>query len=65
MISTVARSHVSRARLWFLHLGASPAEGHAGGMQPTPNHSSDLDFSLVAMAVVMTLAIVFLVAQLV
>ena len=34
-------------------------------MQHTPHHSSsDLDFSLVAMAVVMSLAIVFLVSQL-
>lgn len=35
-------------------------------MQHAPNHSSgsDVDFSFVAMAVVMTVAIVFLVSQL-
>lgn len=44
--------------------GASRA-GDDALMQPhTPHHGSDLDFSLVAMAIVMSLAIVFLVAQL-
>ena len=35
-------------------------------MQPAPHNSgSDLDFSLVAMAIVMTIATVFLISQLV
>jgi hypothetical protein len=33
-------------------------------MQPTTPHGSDVDWSLVAMGVVMTLAIVFLLSQL-
>lgn len=56
--------HVFRAHVWVLHLGGAAPKGHAEDMQPAPHNGSDLDFSLVAMAIVMTLAIVFIVAQL-
>lgn len=46
-------------------LSATARAGDDALMQPhTPHHGSDLDFSLVAMAIVMTLAIVFLLSQL-
>jgi hypothetical protein len=46
-------------------LGAGTRVGDHVVMQHTPHHGgSDLDFSLVAMAVVMSIAIVFLVSQL-
>lgn len=49
-----------------LPLWPGPAARNHEVMQPTPHKSgTDVDFSLVAMAVVMTIATVFLISQLI
>lgn len=56
----------STALLRVLPLWRHPGARNHEVMQPTPHKSgTDVDFSLVAMAVVMTIATVFLISQLV